>query len=375
MPTRHKSFELRYVGARFAGKRLPVELLSDLSAFRDLVAAFSKDKWRHLNAHRQRLPKGFDKSISFDLVGLEDGSAVPKLDWRRELAQEMLPDFADEVEELVGHSYSDVLELLDGVGREQFPAALSSEHIHALNRLGAGLVSGERIEFLGSKGFDGNVVYLDATRRKALITRVRETYQTRYEDIGTLVGLHLDGRINVETERFGELSLPVDPARIHDEFDGSTGSSVQFSLQIELDNRDSIRGVIEVYDVDLIDAELSGSLERCRQRLEEISCLKHGWHEGAGEPVLPIAAGLAKLLLSKRPLLAGGYRIYPTEAGGVLFEFIANNWDLSVEISNSGFVEFYGVKVDGPDELTPLRFQGLTEEFFQQYDEVTGRMG
>ena len=50
-----RSFRLRYVGARFEGKRLPVEVLSDLAAFRDLVVAFAKDEWRKLNPARTRL--------------------------------------------------------------------------------------------------------------------------------------------------------------------------------------------------------------------------------------------------------------------------------------------------------------------------------
>jgi hypothetical protein len=44
-----ESFRLRYVGARFKGKRLPVEVLSDLAAFRDPVVAFAKAEWRSLN--------------------------------------------------------------------------------------------------------------------------------------------------------------------------------------------------------------------------------------------------------------------------------------------------------------------------------------
>lgn len=45
--------------------------------------------------------KGFDQSMSFDLVAIEEGSAVPKLLWNREIAQESLPGFSDELDDIV----------------------------------------------------------------------------------------------------------------------------------------------------------------------------------------------------------------------------------------------------------------------------------
>lgn len=59
MADEEKSFRLRYVGSRFDNARLPVDVLSDLPAFRDLLAAFAKDEWLSLNSDRQRVPKGF----------------------------------------------------------------------------------------------------------------------------------------------------------------------------------------------------------------------------------------------------------------------------------------------------------------------------
>lgn len=50
------TFRLRYVGGRFNGTRLPVDVLTDLPAFRDLLVAFAKEEWRDLNAERKRVP-------------------------------------------------------------------------------------------------------------------------------------------------------------------------------------------------------------------------------------------------------------------------------------------------------------------------------
>ena len=79
MDDERKSFSLRYVGRRFANARLPLDVLSDLPALRDLIAAIAKQEFRRQNPDRQRVPQGFDKAISFALIEIEEGSAVPKL--------------------------------------------------------------------------------------------------------------------------------------------------------------------------------------------------------------------------------------------------------------------------------------------------------
>ncbi len=88
----------------------PLDVLPDLSAFRDLLVSFVKAEWRATHEKRVRLPKGFEKSIAFDLAGIGDGSAVPKLEWDREIAQFLLPDFKDELESLVENAYAKIIE-------------------------------------------------------------------------------------------------------------------------------------------------------------------------------------------------------------------------------------------------------------------------
>jgi hypothetical protein len=184
-------FRLRYVGTRFLNARLPLDVLADLPAFRDLLVSYAKDRWRASNPDRQRLPKGFDQSISFDLIRIEDGSAVPAIAWNRQIAQASLEGFTDELEDIVDRSFMDVVTLFANAGIPRFPRSLSSDQIRALNRFGAGLREGERIEFLGSGPSNGNIPYLDTTRRKSIITHVTNRYELRYEGIGQLSGTHI----------------------------------------------------------------------------------------------------------------------------------------------------------------------------------------
>jgi hypothetical protein len=368
-----ETFKLRYVGPRFQDARLPVDVLSDLPAFRDLLVAFAKDEWRNLHSGRRRVPKGFDKSLSFDLIGIENGSAVPALNWNRETAQALLPGFTDELEHIVRSSYGDVTRLIDDAGSERFPKSLASEQVRALNRLGAGLRDGERIEFQGSVGSDGHVIYLDTFRRKQLITRVRETYQTRFESIGTLVSNSVEGFIIVNTIEHGDITIPLDKDQILEEFDGSLQSDIQFDLQAELDNDDHLKRVISVYDIQVIDADIVAKLAACRVRLTHLAQLESGWHDGTGEKISDAAKNAADRLLTKRPSVGAEYRIYPTEGGGILFEFEANKWDLTVEFAADGSIEMYGVRVDHSDDLGPLTFDDLSDHFFEQFDVYVGR--
>ena len=372
-----RTFLLRYVGARFNRHRLPLDVLPDLSAFRDLLVSYVKAEWRATHERRIRLPRGFEKSIAFDLAGIGDGSAVPKLEWNRHTAQLLLPDFKDELEGLVEHAYTEVIKLIDGAAENIPSAGLLPESIRALNRFGSGLLEDEKIEFLESQGKDGNVVFLDSYRRKRLITRGRDSYEARFEATGKLLGSEKDadgnnGLIVVNTEQHGTIRIPVAPERVKDEFDGSIDEDVQFRLLIELDNNDVYRRVVDVFDVDLIDAALEANLERCRMRIQSIASLKDGWHDSDGKGVTQRAVAAADRLLSARPRLAESYHIYPSDAGGVLYEFVHSGWDYSVEIGPNGDIEIYGVQVDGPGDLDTKIFPSMDEDALKFLDSLTG---
>jgi hypothetical protein len=374
-----RTFCLRYTGARFDKHRLPLDVLPDLPAFRDLLVSYVKAEWRATHQKRIRLPRGFEKSITFDLAGIGEGSAVPMLEWDRQTAQLLLPDFKDALEGLVERAYTQVIELIDGAADTMSAAGLPPDTIRALNRFGSGLLEDEKIEFLDRRGKDGNVVFLDSYRRKRLITRSRDSYETRFEGIGKLLGAEKaadgsNGLIAVNTELHGTIRVPVAPERVKEEFDGSIDEDVQFRLLIELDNKDVFKRVIEVFDVDLIDAALVGNLERCRERIQAIADLQDGWRDGDGNHVTQQAIVAAKRLLSARPQLAGGYHIYPTEVGGILFEFVHSGWDYSVEISPNGEIEIYGVQVDGAGDLDAQAFPSINVDALAFLDSRTGQI-
>lgn len=373
------AIRLRYVGKRFDGARLPLDVLADLPAFRDLLVAFARQEWRTVNSGRQRVPKGFDKSLTFDLADIEDGSAIPKLRWDRESAQTYLPGFADELEGIVEASLLNIVNLFDDAANDQYPKALSSEHVRALNKFGASLRDDERIEFIGRQGKKGEVVYLNSLRRKNLITKVRETYESRFEGSGTLVGVfaHADSQsyIEINTVLHGVIRIHLDRESVLTEFDGNIGSPIQFDLKIELDNNDVYRSIVEVHDVVLIDERIAADLDRCKRRIAEIQVLPDGWDDKTGKSIDALAVNSISRFLVRRPHFCADYKIFPTSMGGVLLEFEVNGWDLSLEFLSGGSVEIFGIEIDGDGELQPTLFEGVETDLIAVFDKYVGRDG
>jgi len=366
-------FQLRYVGARFDGARMPVDLLTDLPAFQDLLVAFAKEEWKRLNADYVRVPRGFEKSISFDLVALESGSAMPKLNWRKENTQVNLPGFSDQLESIVQDSYLQIVSLIDNAANDVFPTSLSPEHVRALNKFGSRLQQGERIEFLGSSDINGNVVYFDTTRRKELITRVRETYEAKFEGVGILTGSHvgdIDGTISIKTDEHGEIIFPLDADRIIKEFDGNIGKNVQFDVIIELDHNNKYRDVIEVHRVGLYDA-ITAAQTKLFERLQYLITLQDGWLDGGGNATTPHAAESAGYFIALSHHTAESYRLYPSEAGGVLVEFEWNSWDYTVECLPDGRLEMYGISLIDEDEMLPTTFNTMDSDFIKEFSSRT----
>lgn len=366
-----KTFKLRYVGERFAGARLPVNVLPDLQAFRDLLVSFAKDEWKNRHPDRQRVPKGFDASLSFDLTMIEDGSAVPNIVWNRDSAQANLPGFEDELAAVVDAAHADVVELFEVAGGDDPIGELNPEKVRALDKFGASLKEGERIELGASTA--GNVVYLDVARRKRLITSVRETYNTRLTGVGKLASNSVYGHIIIRSETGQDVSVPIDPEEILEDFDGSLDQDVQYDILVELDRADAVRRVLEVYDVAVVDASIEAGMTKCTQRLDELRHLPRGWHDGEGLPIAARSIDMAVQFIKRRPALSPVMKLYPSENGAVLAELEQGGWDISVEFNPDGSLEIYGIETEGDDEFEPIFFDGLADDFFSELDKRTRR--
>jgi hypothetical protein len=104
--------------------------------------------------------------------------------------------------------------------------------------------------------------------------------------------------------------------------------------------------------------------------LYELRRLEQGWHDGSGNSITPTSLAVAGQFLPLKPHLCGLYKIYPIETGGILIEFELAGWDYSVEISESGSVEFFGIEIEGPKELAVESFEGINADFKKKFDSI-----
>jgi hypothetical protein len=366
------TIKLRYGGStRFAGAKLPVELLPDLPAFRELLVAFAKETWKRTHADKSRVPKGFDRSLSFDLTHIEEGSAVPCLRWDRHSAQESIPGFSDEFADIIIPELSRIAKLFGDAAKGIFPNALPGECIRHLNKFGAGLRQGERIEFIGQLDEEGGLIYVDSLRRKQLMTNIRPTYEKRIDGTGRLIAVSRksdeQGQITVQTDEYGTLSILIEPERVK-EFDGHIDEIVQYDIQVTLDSSDAVHGIIDVHDLGLI---FEITIEKAFSQISSMSVLQEGWADGIGCQISEMAIATANDIVKKTPGLASLYRIYPREDGGILFDLEINGWDLSIEVSKSGSLEFYGISIEGDESINPVPYPAVTEELLHKLAQIS----
>lgn len=159
------------------------------------------------------------------------------------------------------------------------------------------------------------------------------------------------------------------------EIHGNIGAAIQFALMIELDNRDTFRGIIEVFDVELIAPDLADNVMRRMERLTDLGNIEDGWHDGEGSAPSDEAIKVARTFLRQRPSLAGAFSVFPTLAGGVLFEFEVHGWNYSVEIGADGGLEFFGIQIEGPEELETTHYMNAGEDFLAEFDARVGGVG
>ena len=65
---------LRFEGPRFDDHGLDLDVLPELMAYKALLVETAKSLWRAQHPDRERLPRGFEASLSIKFYGLTEGS-------------------------------------------------------------------------------------------------------------------------------------------------------------------------------------------------------------------------------------------------------------------------------------------------------------
>lgn len=186
--------------------------------------------------------------------------------------------------------------------------------------------------------------------------------------MGCSIPNEFNGYIIVQTDEYGDIRIELDPVFVKEEFDGNIGESVQFDLQIELDRHEKLRRVVGALDVNIVDEKILEQIARCRARIDALAELQDGWLDSNGKKISQDSIKAAQRLITARPSIASLWKIYPTEAGGVLFEFSVGPWQFSIDILSSGVIEFYGINIKTNEEVSQSNFDAIDESFLKKLD-------
>ena len=323
-------------GNRFDGGVIPLEVLGDLAAMREMIIETAK--WRYMQDHpqRQRLPAKFAEDVNLDLVGIDRGSAIPLINLSTRESDSsgitglagMLPGAAGYFEEgrdaiiraiAAAGSGGDVLEHIS-----QWP-------LRYFSRIGRYLRADESILFgrpdgsrTGRLNHDSRQRLLDASRviSSEQVVTIRGTIPEADQDRNRFEVLLPNGRKVIG--KIGEGYLDT----ILGVFNGfSTDSKVLIRGTVKYDRYqrptrlETIDEVIPLHPLDVT------------ARLDELRELKDGWLDGEG--LAPDSDGLDWLAESFDRMYSNDAplpRLYPMPEGGVQAEWFIGQYDASLEI-------------------------------------------
>ncbi len=325
-------FEHHLHGLRFEGGVVPLEVLGDLAAFREMVLEVAKWRFFSRNPGRQRVPRGFTDNFSFNLVGLREGSAVCDIELdapKGSLSSEYGPFYED---------FRGALEsIIAAVDSDDPETKMPLDYYAYFDRVGRSLREGEMLEFrLPSKGVAAS---LDRGRRQDLLAKSRLSEFTNEVTLrGYVPEMDQDRMLFELRPAYGpKVSAPL-PAFHFDTilkaFNGYSGAEpirVLIKGIGRFNRQGRLQSLENVNDVSLLDP-LDVAF-----RLDEFRNLQNGWFEGEG--VAPPQTGLdwlTRTFYQYYPVADELPYSYPTPEGGVQFEWSVGYWEFTLEVDLIG---------------------------------------
>lgn len=317
-----------YSGPRFDDQALPVEVLPDLAAYREIVLEVAKSLYFQRNPGRKRLPNGFEKNFKLRLKRIDAGSSKAVME--RVLPTEPQLDYADE---FVG-ARDLVSEAIAAAAALQAPPAGFPPHVFPLfQKFGRDLREGESIQ-LQDPATGTGPIYTLATRRR--IVQVHEILcQEEVSKVGRIA--HFDAI----RQRF--LFQPDDGSEVWAPVEADHKSLVLWGVSLYPDVTVSLEGTGEIdrdaHLVQIVEVkELAPTFEPLLDaRLAEIQLLAGdpGWLDDEGEGVPTETIDLLRDYLP-RLILDFNVRppfLYPTPNGTVQAEWSYSPWELKAEFN------------------------------------------
>ena len=326
----------RMIGPRFAGGKIPLEMLGDFSVLRQLVIAVAKGRYLEGNPNRKRSPRGFADRISLALTGIEKGSATPIIDVEFDPPQApggpQLPGMPGTFERYFVEARDAIVDAIAAAEAD----SLTSEHLPEkclgyFDRIGRGLREGESIEFTSPASTRPARLTKESRRRLVLASQISE--MTEEVRLRGAIPEADQGRMSFEL-LLAEGRKIV--AAMHDEhqevvlevFNGYKDDRKALIRGIgKYDRQGSLvrlESIEDIVAIDLLDVP---------SRLDELRELASGWLDGEGVALDPsfldwLSVTFDRLYPDELPLP----HIYPTVEGGVQAEWSLSSHEVSLSV-------------------------------------------
>lgn len=334
-----------YHGARFDQHVLPLDVLPDLAAYRELVVELAKQLYLRSAPRRRRVPKGFADSLQLGLGRVEDGSAaavIQRLDPRASMFNEAFhsTDVFAQARDLVGA----VLEA--AANDSPLPSEFPMELLQSFNRIGRTLRQDEFIEFRSGRDAVGPKYSREI--RRNLILLGEEQYEDETVIRGTINGAVVDrDQVVIRTEE-GLVDVNVRKELVRQALTW-VNRPVRVPAIVLRNRDDKLVRVLEVHEFALVEFEAATPLST---QFAEILELRDGWLDGQGKGMAAEELSLFLPVLSEAVEKHGlpVPFLYPTEEGNVRAEWSFPGWEVSATCeADTAMVDIHAVDVNGPD--------------------------
>lgn len=335
----HKDFLApTLTGKRFDDHSIPLELLEDFAAFEQLLVEMAKVVYLEKNESRQRVPRGFEDSVSLKLYDIGEGSAIPKIALIYALATAKVATPTLELFPEANYTYFEeardrIFKGIDAANvGEKITDFIPENLLGFFNKIGKRLKDDEAINFNPTSPKN---LKLDRATRKKLVLASSSTKQFTEET--TIIALIPEADKSKQTFTLlvnGIQRINADLPESHyntilkafNDYENNCKVSVKgigrFNQLDKLEGFESIEQISIIDPLDVI------------YRLEEISLLKDGWLNDEGlapkKDQLDWFSNMFEGNFDKNLPLPF---IFPTPDGGIQVEWSLNDYEISLTIN------------------------------------------
>jgi len=343
----HKDFLApTLTGKRFDDHSIPLELLEDFVAFEQLLIEMAKVIYLEKNSSRQRVPRGFEDSVSLKLYEIGEGSAIPRIALIYALATAKLTSPTLELFPEANYTYFEEARerIYNGIDAahngKKITEYIPENLLGFFNKIGKRLKDDEAINFDPSSN---KVLKLDKVTRRKLVLASSSIKQVTEET--TIIASIPEADKSKQTFTL----LLNNSQRINTEMPEAHYDTILKAFNdYELNCKVSVKGIGRFNHLDKLEG--FESIEQISiidpldiiYRLEEISTIEDGWLDGEG--IAPKKDNLDWF----SNMFEGNFDknlplpfIFPTPEGGIQAEWTINQHEISLTINLDSKDSYY----------------------------------